>query len=291
MPRMLIKSVRKSTAMRMTAATAGKLLALAASILSVHLGAAADPNSRDERMEALKAASRLHYELSSKNYDEALAAMALAEDIDLIEESTGMTALCLASKDASADAIDMVEPLVLKYGADIDIPDSKGFLPLHHAASAGNYAVVRFLVDHGADVNAVNVVMEESGGRITPLMMAHQMGRTRITSFLELRGAKKMDPEIREAMEAGRALIDALGALRRMPRDGNPQQALREQIDIMAQKLQAQDPSGNMEAWGHLNEWLERAVEQTSFEEGMSRGDYLRQLRDNLGKASIGQAP
>ena len=139
-----------------------------------------------KRSAAIEAASPLHYALYRKNYDDALAAMPLAKDIDIIEETTGMTALGLAAKDESADAIDMVQALVLRFGADPKLVDAEGKSALHYAAAAGNLAVVQFLVRMGAEVDAEN---PSEGSRSTPLAMALATGRTRVADYLLRQGA------------------------------------------------------------------------------------------------------
>lgn len=121
------------------------------------------PPSPQER---LRAESPLHYELLFKHYDHALKAMPGIDDVDAIDSTTGLTALGLASKDESADAIDVVRPLVLTYVADVQQADAVGNTALHYASAAGNMAVVLFLIDNGADVNAANRM------GITPLYFA-----------------------------------------------------------------------------------------------------------------------
>ena len=151
-------------------------------------------------LEALFNNSKLHFELKRNHYDHALVAMMLTEDIDLIEETTGMTALGLAAMDESADAFDMVERLVLKYGADLKLADTHGYTALHYAATAGNLAVVKFLANFGA---RVDVEKEEgqgfrrAGHRITPLYMAYKYDRPRVAEFLRMRGAIDTDPGVR----------------------------------------------------------------------------------------------
>ena len=151
-------------------------------------------------LEALFNNSKLHFELKNHHYDHALAAMMLTEDIDMIEDTTGMTALGLAAKDESADAFDMVEPLVLKHGADVNLADANGYTALHYAAAAGNLAVVQFLANSGA---RVDVEKEEetdkrrAGNRITPLYMAYKHDRPRVAEFLRMRGAIEIDPGVR----------------------------------------------------------------------------------------------
>ena len=51
-----------------------------------------------------------------------------------------------------------VRYLVEELGADVNQRDEEGYTPLHNAASRGDLEVIRFLVEHGADVTAVSRV-------------------------------------------------------------------------------------------------------------------------------------
>ena len=51
-----------------------------------------------------------------------------------------------------------VRYLVEELGADVNQRDEEGYTPLHNAASRGDVEVIRFLVEHGADVTAVSRV-------------------------------------------------------------------------------------------------------------------------------------
>ena len=51
-----------------------------------------------------------------------------------------------------------VRYLVEELGADVNRRDEEGYTPLHNAASRGDLEVIRFLVEHGADVTAVSRV-------------------------------------------------------------------------------------------------------------------------------------
>ncbi|WP_419164472.1 ankyrin repeat domain-containing protein [Candidatus Palauibacter sp.] len=51
-----------------------------------------------------------------------------------------------------------VRYLVEELGADVNQRDDAGYTPLHNAASRGDLEVIRFLVEHGADVTAVSRV-------------------------------------------------------------------------------------------------------------------------------------
>jgi len=49
-----------------------------------------------------------------------------------------------------------VRYLVEELGADVNARDHQGYSPLHHAASRGDVGLIRYLVDHGADVTVIS---------------------------------------------------------------------------------------------------------------------------------------
>ena len=49
-----------------------------------------------------------------------------------------------------------VKYLVEELGADVNARDHEGYNAIHHAATRGDNEVIRFLVEHGADVMAVS---------------------------------------------------------------------------------------------------------------------------------------
>ena len=157
-------------------------------------------------LQALYDSSPLHYELTRRHYDHALQAMPLTPDLDAIEETTGTTALGLASKDGSADAIDLVKPLIIQYRADPRIVDDHGYTALHYTAYSGNYAVAETLANHGAEIDAVNELVEEKVPA-APLFIAYRYGRTRIAEFLKFRGAEDFDPELIKYTKFSGALL------------------------------------------------------------------------------------
>jgi len=173
--------------------------------------------SLKERLDRMSETSPLHYALANRRYDQALAEIVLVDDIDAVEPTFGSTALCLAAKDTTADAIDMVQALVLKRNADPTIPDAQGFTPLHYASVSGNLAVVQFLLTYGADVNAT--VTANSGLNITPLYLAYQSQKTRIYEYLMLHGAEDIDHTVKQDMDVQSAVANAMRSVARNQSD------------------------------------------------------------------------
>lgn len=240
------------------------------------------PTSIQDRV---KASSPLHYELLSKHYDRALELMVQTEDIDFIEPVTGRAPLAMACADTTADAIDVVRPLVLQYGADVNLQDRLGFAPLHHAASAGNMAVVRLLLDNGADVNAANEV------GVTPLFMALVGKRTRIATLLRLRGADELSQELANGLAMSVALQDAMKGLgKARPSPGvSPEEYFRTRIvasvDTAAATLAAE---GKVEQARTLEVFRDRMVEvvgNTPREDVMSVLDWAKVVASRAGSA------
>lgn len=235
----------------------------------------------------IKASSRLHYELLSKHYDHALKVMVQTEDIDFIEPLTGRAALALACADTTADAIDVVRPLVLQYGADVNLPDLSGLTPLHHAASAGNMAVVRLLLDNGADVNATT----EAG--ITPLYAALGKRRTRIATLLRQRGANELSPELANGLAISVALQDAmdgLGKARLSPGVSPEEYFLNRLVASVETAAATLVGEGRVQQARMLELYRDRMVEvvgNTPREDGMSALDWAKIVANRAGSAAV----
>lgn len=45
---------------------------------------------------------------------------------------------------------------LVNHGADINAQDNEGWTPLHAAVCCGNILIIRFLCDHGADITVAN---------------------------------------------------------------------------------------------------------------------------------------
>jgi len=154
---------------------------------------------------------------------------------------------------------------------------------LHYAAAAGNLAVVKFLADHGGEVDAVNPLMKER--RVTPLYMAYQKDRARIADFLKFRGADDFDQATRERLELGaNTSAAARKLLEKRARDPvkyletDPQTLLREEFkafaDATEETLRAQ---GKLDKVEELQQYRDRylaALESTPVTEGISYGAY-----------------
>ena len=78
--------------------------------------------------------------------------------------------------------IDLVR-LLLKRGADPNIPDYRHSSPLHRASSGGWIEIVRLLLSYGAKVE-----VKDKEGK-TPFQMAASMGRLEVMKFLSEHGA------------------------------------------------------------------------------------------------------
>lgn len=162
-----------------------KVLAVVVLLVSA-IGAAADVS--------------LHDLVGDRAWDQAIAAIATARDLDALD-SDGRTALTIAMRDFSTESFDMAEAL-LRLGADASLPSRHGLRPIHYAARTGHLAKVMLLVDnYGADVNATPVKGSEAYLRepdTTPLGLAYLHGRKSVVEFLKRRGARA--PQYKEAL-------------------------------------------------------------------------------------------
>ena len=76
------------------------------------------------------------------------------------------------------DHLDTIRVLVKECGASVHLPDKLGGTPLHYAASRGSLDIVRFLVENGAFVGAVDFDGQ------TPLRRAAANGHKEVVRFL-----------------------------------------------------------------------------------------------------------
>ncbi|KAF7086183.1 hypothetical protein CFC21_089509 [Triticum aestivum] len=89
---------------------------------------------------------------------------------------------------AVSGAISMLPPfqyLVEEVNMDVNCPDDMGRTPLEHAVTRGHLSIVRYLLDHGADLH-----QQCSSRKGTVLHRAAENGRTEIAKYLISRGAQ-----------------------------------------------------------------------------------------------------
>ena len=236
--------------------------------------------------ERLKESSAAHFWIAARKYDEALKTLPYVDDVDAVEPVTGSTALTLAAADETADAYDMVQALILKFGASPTVTDRNGFTALHFAASVGNLPVVEFLIEQGADVNALPEIRGcgENCPPITPLYMAFQKGHTRVVEFLESRGADRIDAKTREDLEIQAKVREAIAKFgkERAPRGVDKAQWKRLRFNsIFDEAGETLRSAGRVAEAAQLDRMrgpLLEAMENTPRNPGVSIADWYREM-------------
>ena len=98
----------------------------------------------------------------------------------IIEGAGSLSALLIASEKADNGIVE----LLIKKGADVNTPDSRGFTPLMTSSAVGHIHAVKALVSTGADVNA------KRSNKETALAIAREADQKEVVAFLEKSGAK-----------------------------------------------------------------------------------------------------
>ena len=242
------------------------------------------PGGVRERLAAFERNAPLHHALHRRDYDRALPLMAAEADIDRLDPVYGMTPLGLASQDETADAIDMVQPLLRSYGADPKVVDRQDYTALHYAATAGNHAVVEALLRFGADVDAAPPTAE--GEPVTPLLLAWRRGRHRIAALLRVHGATEPALEVRRELELSAALFRAAEGPARVVGGATGQAAMRAQLEAMSQAtervLREQGRLEQLEGWLQVKERVQQALLATPAQTGETATEYVLRVSRNL---------
>lgn len=241
----------------------------------------------DTRLDRMAENSQLHYELAMRHYDHALDEMLRTQDIDMVEPVSGTTALSLACQDETADAYDVVRPLLLKFGADPRLVDESGLTALHYAAHRGTYAVVELLLESGAEVNAA----QDKDGVVTPLYMAYQQGNTRVAELLRSHGAAEIEADLRRQLDVMAALNEISEIP--FPEDVPMAEAMQIRLDAMASTLEAKlRESGlikDLEVWLQMRPRVMEAVKSTPLDPSLSAQEYQQVLMQKVFAAIGGQ--
>lgn len=111
---------------------------------------------------------------------------------------------------------------MLNHGADVNAVDPLGRTPLMYAAASDALAldVVKLLVEHGADVNAKDSHKLSGDSGLTALDIARRHGETPVAAWLEKSGAKGSQPnspvlKARDANNARSAIEASLPLIQR----------------------------------------------------------------------------
>lgn len=110
------------------------------------IAAGADVNFHDQKDDQ----TPLFHALSSQRYDVAKVLMDAGADIHFIQESTGTSLLCAATRNYSEPY--EVGKMLIEQGAPLDTAQlSNGWTAMHHAAEHAHGRLIKLMLEHGAD--------------------------------------------------------------------------------------------------------------------------------------------
>lgn len=107
--------------------------------------------------------------------------------VDAVDDR-GKTALLWSQEVSQGGKVDIVRAL-LRFGASVDQASRTGWTPLIATALHGASDCAQVLIEHGADVNAVNGMDEDGVGGCTALIYAIMNSRTAMVDLLLRSGA------------------------------------------------------------------------------------------------------
>lgn len=272
-----------------------RLFAVSVLVTILWLGPTAwSQSNRDEWVsfqDDLEEAAPLYYYLLNKEHDKVFELLPFVTEIDAIEPMTGTTLLTMAARDETSNAYDVVKAMISVYGADIDQPEHTGFKALHYAVLAGNFPVVEFLVDHGANVNDSPLKDPEcvencEYSKKTPTYLAHWKDHPRIAKYLTSRGAISLHPDEQIEMNiqnVRRKLLDEFRYRYVRPLDReNPDVWYRERLNRkIVEVARSVRAAGRIEEAENLHVLIEpliQAILSTEVEDRMT----FRQWRDEV---------
>ncbi|MCG8427091.1 MAG: ankyrin repeat domain-containing protein [Chromatiales bacterium] len=180
--------------------------------------------------------------------------------------------------------IDQIERHIY-WGADINQYDSNGETPLHVAARAGRYIVVKLLLKNGADINR-----EDNQGR-TGLYNAVEAGRTQVAELLINEGAEFNANQLLHTMvQVGVTDRDVIELLKQHGADINQPSSTGDTPLIAAIKTENRVLVKFLIANGsQVNKPSSKGVTPLALARQLKNGDIIRLLERNGATETISQ--
>lgn len=98
------------------------------------------------KQKALRDAAEISFEITEMIVNALSKTNSLIDELNY-QDNDGFTAMHTAVRSGNLETI----KLLIKAGANINIPEAYGFIPLHEAIIAGNYEIAKYLIENGAD--------------------------------------------------------------------------------------------------------------------------------------------
>ena len=120
-------------------------------------------------------------EVAKQRGKEQILRLLQLHPIDFNQNIEVLTVCQIAQEENEDTGLEIIQDLVKEFGEEIiHKQDRRGWMPLHHAIKGGNWQMVKYLQDLGADINCKNV----AGGTVLHDSILHEESCECIRDFI-----------------------------------------------------------------------------------------------------------